>query len=215
MSFSPLKIHDIAFWLDAASLPMNDNDRVEYWTDISQNQRTATSSGTARPTFKVGEINGRNALRFSPNNYMTFPFNSKNDKITMFAVVRDVYKTFGGVGSVLTNRGSGGSVNGFDIEIYNEFRGTFKQLVVEGNGFSGFVRKNNTTVDTYGDGEAFLYTASGSGSTGSQNWRIGAFTPDTFAIDALIGEMILYDRILGEAEISAISEYLNGKWKLY
>lgn len=63
--FSPDSLPNLALWIKADSLALNDGDPVGTWADSSGNgQNAAQSTGTRKPTYKTGTVNGFPSVRF-------------------------------------------------------------------------------------------------------------------------------------------------------
>ena len=72
--FLPSDLTGLMLWYDASQESFSDNDPVGTWTDWSGNGSHATQATTgSKPTFKTNIINGKPALYFTTDDYLTIP----------------------------------------------------------------------------------------------------------------------------------------------
>jgi hypothetical protein len=64
--FSPRQIPGLVLWLDASQISgLSDGDSIAAWTDASgNNQNASQATGTKKPVYKIGVINGKPVVRF-------------------------------------------------------------------------------------------------------------------------------------------------------
>jgi len=83
---------NLQLWLKADAITgLNNNDPVSTWDDSSINNRDATQSGAARPTYITGAVNGKPVVRFDGSaDYMAVADNNvwAFSDFNMFLVVR-------------------------------------------------------------------------------------------------------------------------------
>lgn len=86
----PPNLSDLGMWFDAArdattsGSPSIDGDLVDSWLNQAGTV-DATASGTGRPTYKTGIVNGLPVLRFNgTTTFMTIPDGADNDETTTF-----------------------------------------------------------------------------------------------------------------------------------
>ena len=72
-AWSPSSKSGLLFWFDATNGVTKDgSDLVSQWDDRSGNGRHATASGSDRPLWEGGQLNGRPGIYFDASNYMSF-----------------------------------------------------------------------------------------------------------------------------------------------
>ncbi len=87
----PIPLTNLALWLKADALSLNNNDAVTTWTDSSTNGRNATQTGdaTLKPTYKTNQINSKPALYFDGGDYLTHSvIASDPTALTIFVVAQ-------------------------------------------------------------------------------------------------------------------------------
>lgn len=212
--FSPDSITGLQVWLDASQITgLSDGAAVATWSDLSGNGRNATqASAGARPTYQTNELNGLPVVRFDDT-----------DDSLGFGNIGAAFPTAAMLFIVATVVRGGYSIyNTIDNASYWRFGGN-------GLGYNGCFR--TTRLDATGtmpDSGSSLFRLASSAAAftlhidgasiinGAAEYNAG----DSHSIGALvhapgcgdIAEVLAYDSVLSAGNISAIEQYLNGKW---
>lgn len=245
-TFSPLAFAPV-LWLDADDLSTitESSNIVSQWDDKSGLGRNF-SQGTSgnRPTLETNIQNGRSAISFNGDKFLTHDAGSNAIKlfpVTVFFVLQDTsvtqnsqtYKRFFSVRRSATGAGDYQSPNA-DWSKGNTSRYMWQRT--RGGGYQGFVYTENQTFlftsrstneyrnVTPNDDITSISQGTGDGTINNMRYmRIGANSggagnpPGFFGPETWNGyafEIILYNRILSFDESSLVSRYLNAKWGL-
>ncbi|MBM4253141.1 MAG: LamG domain-containing protein [Deltaproteobacteria bacterium] len=237
----PQSISSLRLWLKAETLTGTaDGTAIWTWKDQSGNGFDLSQSTAAnRPTFKMGQINGRPAVRFNGStNYMQVAFTGSITSKTMFVVAKLGTLTPSGAaygGAAVTVQSADGYT--FDAIVYNEY--TVKRWM---NGSDGFTRTpsmvsptdetsigphivtiRSTTSDyaLYRNGQLLQSTTTYSPPTitnGTFNLSarhiINGTPVSNGYFNGDIAEVIVYDRALTEVERQRVEAYLRTKYGL-
>ena len=213
-------------WLNAGSLSEGQGDYVQTWTDTGSNEYSPTQSTLSkRPQYIKGAFNDHPVLSFtaSSSEELVLPYTAATNhalssaEVTIFVVSTGESGYYGwglkyrSASDFEFNWGNGPGSSSFTVDTDSAGQaGTHLISVV----------LEDTTDDNVAD-EGSIYrdgkledTASGvyTPMTGSQNIRIGYNGTDYF--DGEIGEVIIYNRALTDAERQATEAYLAGKYSL-
>ena len=229
-----------AMWLNAGDIDETTVNGlvITTWSDAGSNSYSPTQGTYGnKPTYLDSAINGHPAIRFSTvddDDSLAFPYTASgthalsSKEVTIFVVCTGDSV---GDGGIVSNKSG---YYGWSLK-YGDTADDF--LFTWSNGSSSFTvdteASSKTSAhlisvvleDTTGDGasnKGTIYrngnleeTASGAHapmSSGSQNLRIGYDDANYF--DGQIGEVIIYNRALTEAERQATEAYLAGKYSL-
>ncbi|MGB2327172.1 MAG: hypothetical protein ACPH3L_05250, partial [Flavobacteriaceae bacterium] len=211
---------DAALWLDASdpsSITKDSNGLVSQWNDKSGNEHHATqSTESLKPISGTATINGNNALKFDgTDDRLENSSLTTGQPFSIFAVIKDdissgSFRTWwsgdsGGNRSFLQNNNGNNRSMWADSYLYNgssttnneiwtaEFNGSSSVLYVDGTpGTTGNVGNNSINGFWIGEENGSSYP----------NWN------------GLIGEILIFDAILSEADRQKIEGYLAHKWGL-
>lgn len=76
-NWTPADESNQLFWFKADSLSLSNNDPVSAWVNsFGDSSRDASSSGSNRPTYKTGGLNGKPYLSFNASNFMEYGTNN-------------------------------------------------------------------------------------------------------------------------------------------
>lgn len=225
--FNPATYGTVLVWLKADSLSLSDGDPVSTWSDSSGNGNDATSSSTARPTYKTNILNGLPILRFD----------GSNDYIQGSSVISSTTLTAFVVGS--HNVGSAGfprlvsfgkpGTNDYDspsraIAFYSINNGTvyaYRDSLTRSYGSFGngtyhqatcvYDGTNNTV---YVDGPSAAGAIASSGTFDITIYSIGANTVPASSdfLDGDIAEVIIYSDALSTGNRQSVEDYLGTKY---
>lgn len=233
--FSPTSITGLSLWFDPSdvtSLYQNsglttpisaDGQTVSGMADKSGNGYSATSS--AGPTYKTSIVNGKSILRFNGSqwiNNVSYPF--PNTAYSIFAI-----------GYLTSNNGNWQRL----LQAYNDgilFLGTYNGVIATFTGTGGWqggtsanspsytqlsnwylteMQLTGSTLYPYVTGNA-QSTKSGSTTSSFTNLNIGGangtYSGQPWTGD--IGEIVIYNSYLSDANRQTIEGYLAWKWGL-
>src|SRR2546430_5219180 len=236
-SFSPSSIPNLALWLKADQLALNDGDPVGAWNDQSGNARNFTQ-GTAgfKPLYKTGIQNGLPVVRFDGvDDFLQNTNPPTNFSVTTLFIAlagRTAYQVNGGVFAA-ANAASNDSdaFNGFVCSVNDGTHWFWYSL----NGVWGFgVAEVVPVVTTF-------FFLMGQFGAGNAEWRINGGAPtDTahndpgnkpisrlmlgarmnpepnpsFFMKYDVAEVIWYLRVISAAERVQVENYLKGRYGL-
>lgn len=234
-AFSPASIGGLQLWLDASdasTLFQNSNgttaasadgDPVGYWADKSGNSNhTIQADGTKKPLLKLNVQNTRNGVRpDGVNDFLKSTTGGADGSYTLFCVN---IKRSGGrhmmvvsTGQELTGRrrclwhydNSRIAFNGLSRDFSSTFSwdtGVTNIAQIKNNLSTVTITKNNLTSQQ-GSVTLVAHTATdifiGCNNGTTENWN------------GDLCEIIYYNTIVSDDNISSISNYLNSKWSVY
>ena len=233
LSWSPLSISGLQFWVDAAdsatlytdsaltTLAVSDGDVIGGWKDKSGNSRNALQTdGTKKPLLKLAVINGKNSARF--NGILNIGDHFKHQQITVVAVLKI---TTTGV-CVAFSRGGSGGYNPAVAIVYNR-SGTNTSASFNPAGIGAFANVSITQSQTStffmsADGSTLTNTTNGTTVTSAQSGALQFNTNDVLIgnIDSGSGlsaagdycEFLVYSQALTGADKANVLAYLSAKW---
>jgi hypothetical protein len=231
--WSPLDVADCRLYLDADTIGGNTGDPVSNWTDQSGYGYTPTQSNPAKQPSLVtadAEFNGHNSIQFAASRLLQFTNLYCEAKKTIFLIGRTT-GTHSGEWAADFSIGLPWpySANGFSRTLW---QGNIYRIHVRGPGAAdrnNFVSPSGTYLlnvlyDTnstplyvngilYPDNTARGVSAGGlSGPGGIFVGGAGGSNPD--AVNAKIAAIIVYGRVLSEAERLAVANWLKAKYGL-
>ena len=231
-SFDPATVSGIVAWFKADSLVLADGDPVSSWSDSSGNSHTATSTSTARPTYRSAPtgFNGKPALQFDGSNDTigTAGFALTSLDLTVFAVIRATdYANFNGI---ISKTDASGNPKGMDFYLITSTgiprflrrSGFGANYNVDGTSAPGTsttrvveVVQASTTISHYRDGAA---NGSGSGGTitidddATKGLIVGNRTDGFTKFKGYIAEVLLYSAAVSSGDRLSIRQYLGTKY---
>lgn len=205
-------------WVNPAPAGIVDGDPVSSWVDSSGNGFNATQTGTARPIYKTGILNGKPVVRFSSasSQFLSLGAGLSNARpVVVFAVMRG-FNTLAYMPSI------GSTINTENFGPY-QYSNTWRYF-----GIDGVIYISNTITDTswhiltsfgtdagHGSGTEWHTDGTGVGpsyvaaSSGANLNAIGVRGSDYG--DGDIAEILVYGH-LSSTEMANIEKYLGTKY---
>ncbi|MDC3284937.1 LamG domain-containing protein, partial [Flavobacteriaceae bacterium] len=211
---------DAALWLDASdpsSITKDSNGLVSQWNDKSGNGHHATqSTESLKPISGTRTINGNNALKFDgTDDRLENSSLTTGQPFSVFAVIKDdissgSFRTWwsgdsGGNRSFLQNNNGNIRTMWADSNVSNGSSTTNNEIwTAEFNGSSSVLYVDGTagTTGNVGDNSINGFWIGEENGSSEPNWN------------GLIGEILIFDAILSEADRQKIEGYLAHKWGL-
>ena len=233
-SFNPKNYSGMALWLDAsdASTVVLSGSTVTGWIDKSGNGRNGTPTGT--PTVSTAVFNNRQSINFNGSSYFLGSISITGTTVTNFAVVQltilpsaasaDMrvlslatpsnydYDSIGRL--VAINGQRTGYANTFTTYRNIGFA-TATSVVSATTPYIVHTQFNGSVPTTYLNGTQGTTVVSSSGTFAISSYGIGnqAF-PTTEFLRGNIGEVIVYNTSLTDAQRQSVEGYLAWKWGL-
>ena len=224
-AFTPSGLTGLTLWLKADSLSAGP---VGTWADQSGAGRNFTAAGAAQPTAVDAQINGLPVVRFTTDDVMQTTATGAQLMTTSQCTIFYVLK----LGSAASSHATSYENDALLMEIGGNM-GTFvkdnagtptilafnwdtNEDVATQNIAYGVARQvrhdhDNVNVRVSVNKAAAASTASGTASVPGV-MRIGqSFSSGNF-LEADIGEILVYNRLLAAGEISQVETYLTGRW---
>jgi hypothetical protein len=223
-AFSPASIAGLQLWLDASKITgLNDGDAVGTWRDISGNGYDfSQSTGTKQPTYQTAELNSLPVVRFDGvDDILTRANFLASANSTTFAVAK---RTGGAVTQEVCVLGNNGGALGYVVlgaralgsanwgAFYTPWTpssyscdGTWLTMATDVSTFSNFNLRTNSNAPEAKTGAgyaALTYSAVGG---------------DEYAqyLTGDIAEIIHYDTVLSDSDITRVTNYLRSKYAHY
>jgi hypothetical protein len=215
------------FWFNAESLNLSNNDKVQFWEDLSNYNIHATQAIEVNaPIFKKNVLNGKAGILYDGSNMRLVSSampSAVSQPNTIYAVVNFLatihkpYSFYDGINSVnrhfyfrqdqaLNRRTvifSGSSL----IQVGTAPDGTFYISKNIYNGVNSIIEENKQTLITGNSGtQSFLGLTIGS--------RFEPLSGDWQSLNGHICEIIGYNRLLTEEEDNQVYNYLQAKYNL-
>jgi len=227
---------------DRFGVDMSDSDPVQRWNDVNPQTNTkgsfVQSNQSQRPIYKTRMINGLPAVSFDgiSQNMVNDSFQDilPNNGITVFLVTRLSGSTPAtGVSRVVFSKrvASGSDTSGINTQLVHDSTG-FNINSYHGMMFTqspnvpyvvSYQYGNNTISRSLLNGKGIFNITNGAppiSSTASTDYlylgKSGLTTIPTTTtfFSGLIGELLIYDRILSKKERQSIESYLGKKWNI-
>jgi hypothetical protein len=221
-NFVPTQISGCQLWMDAADSTTitRSGVNVTQWNDKANNY---SGSATNNPQYNSSPINGLPTIHFdgASNRYVLISANNYNYSfMTYFIVIRWVSGTTGGFMGTDTpgNYGRALAVSSSNVQLllYSQFYTTTVALTANQpcilsayfNGTTNFTVILNGTPTVFAVGQ-------GAGNTNTNGFNIGVFNPGNSGNHSFdMGEGIVYNSILSDAQRQQVEGYLAWKWGL-
>lgn len=219
--FSPRSISGLELWLNAAdssSLTLN-GSTVSQWNDLSGKGRNATQSTAASQPSATATLNGRPAVGGN-SGWMTIGAFPLVYPATVFAVT-----SLPGGNSAVFQAGSLNQVYSLLASLVSgeermqvrrssaaQSQGVYvpnSQMVV-----TAFYNTNLSRGRISGVSLGADNTATVSPTAGDYAWTILRLNSTTFPSNVILGELLLYNRVLAAADFQRVEGYLAWKWGL-
>jgi hypothetical protein len=208
--FSPTDITGCELWCAAYKLTgLADGDPVSTFTDQS-GTGDAASTGSNRPTYKTGIVNGLPVCRFDGSDDRFTMGNRVLSDFSAFFVVKSTGDgALLGGGSFFPQLRYGETANELSTEDGSNHPFSSTLGTAQGNwSYVAFLRSSGT-VTFYQGGTSY-----GTGTlSGSQTFNlIGAFIATSNALSGDLAEVILYNSALGTTDRQSVESYLNSTY---
>lgn len=223
-AFAPTDLTGLSLWLRADSLGAG---AVGSWSDESGAGRVFTAAGTAQPTMVAAQINGLPVVRFTTDDVMTTTALGSQLMTTSQCTIFYVVKLGTAASSNATSYENDGllSESGANMGTFvKDNAGTPAILAFNWDGTEDVASQNasygapllvrhdhdNVNVRVSVNKAAAASTASGTATVSGfmklgQSWSSGNF------LEADIGEILVYNRLLNSTEIGQVQTYL-ARW---
>jgi hypothetical protein len=221
--FSPLDIGGLqGWWRSDQGITKDGSDRVGQWDDLSGNSRHLTASGTARPTWLAGEINGFPGIDFDgAANEMDTPSFTLTQPFHFFVVFRA--NTWASGKRVFSNVDT-------STEVFCRQNGSTPQI-----GQSAGIGDANHVSATLGNWHLFQAFFSGGSSFQAldDDASVSGINPGTQSItgglrlaersnagnganiDGTFAEFAVYGAQIAGADLTALKSYFNSRYALW
>jgi hypothetical protein len=216
--FNPKSISGLLVWLDAAdSSTYTLATGVSEWRDKSGNGRTFTqATANNQPVISSTAQNGKALLEFDGVNDRLQATGNwlQIANCTLFAAFR---RTSGNYGGIIASAGNSDASPGIIIEATNSAVRGYNNLSLFGvySSFSiacGTVSAGATIARTNGT-QVDSDVVSGTLDTTQTTTTIGTYRQAAANyFGGYIGEIIAWNKVLSDAEITTVTRYLGKKW---
>ncbi len=210
-SVVPADVSGCLLWLKAdMGIQTNGSGGVTNWLDQSGNNNDAASQATnTHPPLVSNVINGKPAVRFSgtDDDYVKFPLLT-TIRTVLWVIKEDADATDN---RFLLGNSNTGSTYSFHRGGYNIWNGKHAPLMVNGttelngievDGTSTLVPTNMAAISVRTSGNATANSLARDRDEAGRNW------------DGDVAELIVYDRVLSDAEMNNLFVYLNERYAL-
>lgn len=213
----PQTVPGLSLWFDGsdASTITSSAGAISIWRDKAQGVLAKQATGSKQPTVVVAGQNGLNTVRFTAANSQQFDFDriiTTDPDYTLFAVFkRSAVSTVAiTLGSVVTGNVAGMIYS--DNFLYadnsvNYYIGT----PGDSTRYSIVTVARTTSIGRGRVNRAEVGMSSAAGVHSAAFDSIGSLSNSVWS-DATVGEIILYNRLLSDAEITVVEAYLQAKW---
>lgn len=227
---------NLVLWLDAqdvkgdGSMPLN-NDYVDTWVDKSIGTNSnAVSSGSSRPQFKRGGINGLPSLYFDGvNDYMSIPYDaSLNPSSLTIMTVLQVKDTPLASDGYILSASNHTAKKGFDIFLFLDTgkmntRFWTGEVIDDGLMSGGYIQQNEGAIVTwmapdnykrvYIGGATKKYHSVGFTANATSDTYVGRYSESAnYYYRDMIGEIIMYSSVLSNSNRVKMETFLADKW---
>jgi cysteine-rich repeat protein len=209
---SPADISGLALWLKADAITgLSDGASVASWTDSSGNGRNAVQT-IGQPVYKTNILNGKPVVRFNPSQQLAV----SNNFAAPVSVIYVGHLTGGA-----NQRLFGGVNNNWLLGFWGGHMRVahFGSWVSDPNGpaadtdwytYTALISGSNSKV--YENGTLFADSSTGQGPNGI---TLNGYNSDGVGgetSDGEIAEVIVYNRVITDAERQDVEAYLNNKY---
>jgi hypothetical protein len=242
MGWTPAGMSGLQVWVKADAITgLNDGDSISTWSDQSGQGHDCTSSGSNRPVYKTGILNGLPVARFTggSNQRCTHVFTGEPN--TIFAAVKSpVDKHHRTIAGAQTNDAVAIEAYYFKTDEATTSKMVFSRPTTSDTTSDGDFRASTTnpdsTVNASMHNQWFVMSGRINGTTIELYRNRALVSSDTTASskrpiatggavgagyynNALgdycgcdIAELLIFDRALSDAEMEDVHLYLEGKW---
>lgn len=219
--FFPTAISGCQLWMDAtdSTTITRSGANVTQWNDKAN---LYTGTATNNPQYNSSPINGLPTIHFdgASSRYVLLTANNFNYSfMTYFMVIRWVSGSGGFMGTdTPSNYGRALAVNSPNVQLllYSQFYTTTVQLTANQPCILSAYFNSTTDFTVILNGVKTLFSVGqGSGNTNTNGFNIGVFNPSNGLNHSFdMGEGIVYNSILSDAQRQQVEGYLAWKWGL-
>lgn len=230
-AFSPTDISGLTLWLKAdAIVGLNDADPVATWTDSSSQGNNATqATGTKQPAYKTNIINGLGIVRFDGTTDFLAGSTTASATRHLFILVRKATAA-GAASKSAFGLGAAGYAQMFTDTDNGTGYSWYANSIDNVSHFGGIATNWNLIELKFASGASLIPYINGAAGA-AINPRDGHAAEDydtvtTYALgagtsnggaegDYDIGEVLLYDTALSDANRGLVETYLFNKWAVW
>jgi len=219
--FFPTAISGCQLWMDAtdSTTITRSGANITQWNDKAN---LYTGTATNNPQYNSSPINGLPTIHFdgASSRYVLLTANNFNYSfMTYFMVIRWVSGSGGFMGTDTPgNYGRALAVSSPNVQllVYSQFYTTTVQLTANQPCILSAYFNGTTDLTVILNGVKTLFSvAQGAGNTNTNGFNIGVFNPSNGGNHSFdMGEGIVYNSILSDAQRQQIEGYLAWKWGL-
>jgi hypothetical protein len=215
--FDPRRLTGLVAWwdgTDSSTINLDNNGGVELWRDKSGLSRTAAqTTANNRPT--LGTLAGKQAVAFdATDDFLTLNTSPNSGEETLFIVFnglpgRQIFGStrlyFNASGNLIENPYAGFTAGTNRLQL-STTAGASRYIYGSRIGPTGATAASTTTAASMANSATATSTATG---------RIQFFSIMSLSSSALggaIGEVLIYNRAMSDAEFYAVEAYLLRKW---
>jgi hypothetical protein len=244
-AFSPADISGLQLWLDATtglfdatsggSAVTTDGSAVARWEDQSGNNRHITQATSAnRPILKTSIQNSKNIIRFDGTNdhlFLSSAFVLSGGSHTIFCVLKGSTQNRIIIGegnsSTIVQAAqlmASGQVDQSKIRTF--YRSNTNSTDLDKENY-GIIFNNTFRLACLTDTGTLVKDFINGINSASNSYTRGTYTFDRFCVGGLlrtslvlpfvgdIAEIIIYNSVIQDSDISRVQNYLNLKWAIY
>jgi hypothetical protein len=207
-----------AWWSAPGLLGLNDGDALGTWTDFSGNARDATQATAGnKPTYKVNIRNGLPAIYFDGSaRYLTFSAWSPVEfsVFVVQSVSADsmlIARSTGAAGQLRIRQSNANTISAYDGS-NNRSSNTLGVTIGNWSLVEYFWSVKNGLIGFYQNGTSYTGVPTFNATTFN---TIGALVAYSNYTTGYIGEILMYDGLLGTADRVAVEAILGQRWALW
>jgi hypothetical protein len=221
MPFSPSDISGLKIWLKAdAGAGSSDGDLISSWADQSGGSHNFTTSGSQRPTYRVGVRFGLPVVRFVTDDEL-----SGGNLSSLFSTGASMFAAANWTGS--THSAEMTLYESGQIDAWWSFHGAgywgpFRSSRLSNTPSSGLpssgwhmwslTADNGSNYKMWVDGVNQINDTAGfTFAGGTQHWLSRQHPGGDFT-EMDMGELIVYDSALNDTDRQSVETYLNNRW---
>ncbi len=229
LEIQPIPGEQLAYWLRAdRGVDTTSAGRVTSWANSAQTVNPATQSNdTRRPRFIAQGLNGRPAIEFDGNDVLISTNNISLNQQTIFSVFNSTssvlsiicehsqntntdngsYLTTSVGNTLLFRRATTSSVGANYVENWGN-DGTYRVIT------TWFASNDSVAMRINGNTVSLTKGGSTSGNANDKFYIGGRGTTADFGLRGRIAELIVYNRVLSQAERDTVEQYLSRKYNI-
>lgn len=214
--WSPTQISGLVRWFDAQSIVgLNNGDAVSLWTDKTGTTNLTQTEATAQPIYIASDatLGNKPCLYFDGTNDHLTNNSVGASTITLFVVA---YATNTTLGTVYTLNFSSSTARITPTGV-DKWRYTSTAMTNDGGAFTAagveIVRFASTASASTRAQNGTWISAAPNGTYDDANVPAGVgYHSGGTAFKGFIGEVLIYDSALADADVNLVGRYLAGRW---